>query len=132
VPTGTGAYDTYNGNIVGAYGNHGFLYDGTTWTTLDMPGASTTWAFGIDGSNIVGVYRIGTSGFSHGFLYDGITWTTIDMPGAIDTTIRGIEGNDIFGQYQDSFGTHGFMYTVPEPSTLLLLGLGGLILRKRR
>ena len=36
-----------------------------TYTTLDVPGASNTYAWGIDGSNIVGHYQDG-SGF-HGF-----------------------------------------------------------------
>ena len=51
-----------------------------TWTTLDMPGASQTYASGIDGSNIVGYYVDAASG--HGFLYNGSGWTTLDMPGA--------------------------------------------------
>jgi hypothetical protein len=60
-------------NIVGGYidasgGQHGFLYDGITWTTLDMPGASWTVARGIDGSSIVGDYY-DTSGWQHGFIY---------------------------------------------------------------
>ena len=59
--------------IVGAYTEddpsnrtHGFLYDGTTYTTFDVPGATSTSIFGIDGSNIVGIYYSGSS--HHGFL----------------------------------------------------------------
>jgi hypothetical protein len=51
-------------NIVGFYTDgylvsHGFLYNGSTWTTLDMPGAYSTYAFGIDGNHIVGYYDLG-------------------------------------------------------------------------
>jgi len=57
-----GASNTYpygidGGNIVGYYSDgstHGFIYDGTTYTTLNVPGADSTRAYGIDGSNIVG------------------------------------------------------------------------------
>ena len=38
-----------------------------TYTTLDVPGASDTYAYGIDGTNIVGVFYDG-SGNRHGFL----------------------------------------------------------------
>ena len=58
--------------IVGAYTEddpsnrtHGFLYDGTTYTTFDVPGATYTYAYGIDGGNIVGYYDVGSE---HGFL----------------------------------------------------------------
>ena len=40
-----------------------------TYTTLDVPGASSTIARGIDGSNIVGYYNDGSN---HGFSYDGV------------------------------------------------------------
>ena len=40
-----------------------------TYTTLDVPGASNTRAFDIDGSNIVGRYFDGSG--PHAFNYDG-------------------------------------------------------------
>jgi len=51
-------------NLVGYYldgsdlQSHGFLYDGTNYTTLDFPGASQTWASGVNGRNIVGFFYI--------------------------------------------------------------------------
>jgi hypothetical protein len=54
-------------NIVGQYLNHGFLYDGTTCTTIDKPGATDTEIHGIDGIYLVGSYYDGMS--SHGFIY---------------------------------------------------------------
>ena len=69
----TGAYGIDGGNIVGIYdwddlSAHGFLYDGTTWTSLDYPGADRTYASDIDGNNIVGYYYEGS--VRHGFLYE--------------------------------------------------------------
>ncbi|MFA5239492.1 MAG: PEP-CTERM sorting domain-containing protein [Phycisphaerae bacterium] len=129
----TWAYDISGNKIIGCYyddiGNreHSFLYDGTTWTTLNAPGAYSTHAYGIDGSNIVGYYDD-----SHGFLYDGSTWTTLDAPGAIETRAYGISGNNIVGYYRDISGDHGFIYTVPEPATIFLLGVGAVMLRRKR
>ena len=48
------------GNVVGVYGtssygpSYGFLYNGTSYTTLDPPGAVSSGAKGISGSNVVG------------------------------------------------------------------------------
>ena len=58
--TDTAAYGINDtGQIVGTYfnasGSHGFLKDGSTYTTLDVPGATDTQAFGInDTGQIVG------------------------------------------------------------------------------
>jgi hypothetical protein len=117
-------------NMVGEYwgetGYQGFLYDGKTWTTLSMPGADLIQVNGIDRSNIVG------GAGSHGFLYNGSGWITLDMPGAWWTEIYSIDGSNLVGQYGDYLGTHGFIYTIPEPATLLLFAFGGLALRRKR
>ena len=135
-----GAASTYvhgidGSNIVGYYTEtvpndpfsfiiHGFIYDGANWITLDMPGATQTRIWDIDGSNIVG----------WGFLYNMTTdtWTALDVPGARTTYAQAIDGDNIVGYYiDDTFHTHGFLYTIPEPATLLLLGLGAVILRRK-
>ena len=58
-------YDTDGGNHVGSYSFvshtgpwHGFVYDGTKWTTYDMPGMASTAFHGCDGSNLVGNYVV--------------------------------------------------------------------------
>ncbi|MGA1978939.1 MAG: PEP-CTERM sorting domain-containing protein [Sedimentisphaerales bacterium] len=95
-----------------------------TWTTLDYPGAWHTTPSGISGSEVFGSYW--QPNVSRGFLYDGTTWTTLDYPGAIETVAYDISGNNIVGYclYSSHHGGHGFLYTVPEPATLFLLGLG--------
>jgi len=121
-----------SGNIVGAYqdntGIHGFLYEGGSFTPIDISGASNILASGINGSgNIVGWYQDNTG--NHGFLDVGGSFTPIDVPGAIATFPRGInDAGNIVGSYTDSGGRiHGFEASpsaVPEPSTLFLLGTG--------
>ena len=60
---GTRAYGISGNNIVGAYldssgQQNGFLYDGTSYTTLDDPlGTNGTYAQGISGNLIVGYLR---------------------------------------------------------------------------
>jgi hypothetical protein len=137
---GTFAYGIDGNNVVGSYssstGTHGFLYNGSTYQTLDAPlSAGSTYAYGIDGNNIVGSYTF--LGVNHGFLYDGSTYITIDDPLGVGTYIHDIDGNNIVGTYIDSAQVgHGFIATIPEPSTLTLLGfwiiaLCGYSLRRR-
>src|SRR5579872_3794721 len=103
--TGTDVYGISGGNIVGQYNagssSYGFLYNGTTWTTLNDPSA-TNWtaANGISGGNIVGQYSDG-SRYAHGYTYNGTTFTTLDDPltghaffGA-GTGAQGIDGSKV-------------------------------------
>jgi len=114
-------------NLVGFYidsrGNeYGYIYNGSTWTTLSDPLAGIgpsggTAAAGISSTNIVGVYW-DTSGNQHGFLYDGRNWTKLDDPNAAPgpnagTAAQGISGTSIVGWYVDAEGVnHGFFYSI--------------------
>ena len=83
-----------------------------TFTTLDVPGATSTEAFGINRhGQIVGFYA-DSSGVGHGFLLDPAgTFTTLDVPGATFTVAIGINGHGrIVGYYIDANSiSHGFL-----------------------
>lgn len=113
-------YGVSDGNIVGTWIEslgmsngermRGFLYDGTNWISLDMPGATETWVSGISGNNIVGYYW-DSSHDTHDFLYDGVNWTTIDEPSGWYTWLTGIYGSNIVGGYSSNSGkVQGFIY----------------------
>jgi len=104
------------GDIVGAVGIHGFLYSGGTFTPIDVPGAFSTAAEGINNNGqIVGSYRdsVGT----HGFLYRDGSFTPIDVPGSgtvngAATRANGINAaGEIVGDFDSSTGTHGYLYS---------------------
>lgn len=111
---GTFANGISGNNIVGrygypsCYGYGGFIYNGSSWTTLDAPGAMWTSINGADGGNLVGGYYDGSR--HHGFIYDGTTWTTLDPPGSTQASALGISGNYLVGRYDNASGTHGFLY----------------------
>ena len=126
------AFGISGNNIVGSYtagsGNtYGFLYNGSTFTALNDPSAAYgTFAYGVSGNIIAGTYT-DSSGNDDGFLYNGGTYTTLDDPNGINTIAFGISGTTIVGTYTDSSDYNdGFIVSVPEPSTLVLAGLGGL------
>src|SRR5438309_1009326 len=80
------------------------------FTTIDVPGAILTNAFGINSpGNIVGLY-IDTTAREHGFLLAAGSFSTIDVPGAVRTEARGINNSGhIVGGYIDTAGRdHGF------------------------
>jgi len=140
-PAGTGgttAYGISGNNIVGWYANSsgwqlGFLYNGSTYTTLTDPlSVNTTmygpvpngnYAYGISGNNTVGLYYWnapvnGVNGYS-GFLYNGSTYTTLSDPLSVSTSAQGIDGNNIVGYYNDSsFNNYGFLYNGSTYTTL--------------
>src|SRR5689334_16004116 len=98
---GTFAQGISGSNVVGYYqdgtGDHGFLYDGTSYITLDDPQAfvGNTFTTGISGSNVVGYYNDKTG--THGFLYDGTSYTPLNYPQATSTIAQGISGSNVVG-----------------------------------
>jgi len=107
------------------------------WTTLHYPGASNTWAYGISGNNVVGIYGYAGPPY-HSFLYNvsAQTWTALDFPGGYDTQALDIDGDNIVGGYDDASGvSHGFLYNVmtqiwatldaPGASSTYAIGISG-------
>jgi hypothetical protein len=83
-----------------------------TFTTIDVPGATSTEASGINPRGQIVGHFLDASGADHGFsLLRLTTLITIDVPGATSTEASGInpEGQ-IVGDYTDAAGTlHGFV-----------------------
>lgn len=143
----TKAWDIDGNLVVGEYGNKGFIYNNATqdptnsanWTTIQFPGASRTNVQGISGDYISGFYTLGgTKGFLYNFVTD--VWTTIPNPDSGSTFLqaRSVEqvGDTVtvVGSYRPLIGGDtGFIYTIPEPSAMVLV-LGSLVplLRRRR
>ena len=105
------------------------MYDGSTFSTLDVPGAVATIPQSIDGGLIAGSYWDANNA-AHAFLYNGSSFTPIDGPGSSYTRATSISGDTVAGWYFDSgFNGHGFLFTasaVPEPGSLALFGIGAV------
>jgi probable HAF family extracellular repeat protein len=105
-----------SGEIAGYFSDsshnwHGFLYDGSKFTTLDYPQAAKTFAEGISDSGQVVGYYVDASNATHGFLYNGSTYASINDPSATNGTYAtGINGSgEIVGFYDNASGRHGFI-----------------------
>jgi hypothetical protein len=123
------------GQMVGAFatttcGNHpptqcpgvqGFFFDGSAFTTIDFPGATDTWAHGINNAGTIVGRFIDPSGTQHGFLLDANGFTQIDAPGAIQTGLAGInDAGQMVGGFQDSGLTfHGLFVDVDGTSATI-------------
>ncbi|GAA0602465.1 hypothetical protein GCM10009416_45380 [Craurococcus roseus] len=130
------------GDIVGFYdanGEHGFLLREGQVTTLDVPGASSTAASGVnDAGDIVGTYlaESGNDVSLHGFLYSDGAFTTLDIPGAGDTQLNGINDRGQIVAFTPASDppapSGGFLYengvftriTVPDRPDAFLVPLG--------
>lgn len=91
-PYGFQPFGIDGSNIVGGATsggvNRGMLYNGSNFTDIIYPGASSTNATGVSGLNIVGSAFVG--GTTKGFLYNGSTFKDITYPGATSTQAFGI------------------------------------------
>lgn len=111
----------------------GFVLDNGSWTFYEHPDANGYTLFnGVNEAGlIVGMYRTGDSFPTweyHGFTFDGTEFSNISVPweNTSSTICHGVNDfGHIVGTYvTDADGvTHGFV-AVPEPCSLLLMGLG--------
>lgn len=125
--TGTAALGIDGSTIVGTFtnasGGHGFVYNGSAYTTLDDPSASGTSPFygetsanGISGSTAVGSYHSGS--LTYGFIHNGTNFVTLQYPSASLTAASGIDGSNIVGGAYTSSGAYGYIYNGGTFTTL--------------
>jgi hypothetical protein len=90
---------------------HGFLLQGSTFTTVNHPNAANTWLFGVNllGAS-VGSFSASTS-VVKGFRLVNGTYTTIAHPNALTTYAMAInDGGEIVGSYASSIVSNGFVW----------------------
>ena len=106
------------GDIVGIYNagygtpDHGFLKVGDNYTSIDYPGASLTYVFGLNDARwVTGTYRDG-QGLLKGFVWKDGVYTAITYPGATETYIGGINNaNAMVGWKVEGGKVSGFVAT---------------------
>src|SRR5262249_12621764 len=99
------------GDIVGTYlldgSQHGFLYSGNVFSTIDYPGSGLNQVFGINNlGQLVGETADGS------FLFSGGTYSAISVPNGVGTAARGInDAGQIVGSYglTDAGPVRGFL-----------------------
>jgi len=125
---GTFPLSVQGSTVVGFYRDsnlheHGFSFDGSTYTTLDHPSAGGTTAYygtiayDVWGTTIVGTYSDGSR--TSGFVYAGSNWTSFRVADQA-TLARGVYGSDIVGFYSApaTSTSHGFLYDGVSYTTL--------------
>lgn len=105
-----------SGKITGYFSDasnvaHGFILSGVggTYTQLDVPGSTGTFAYGINASGTVTVQWTDSANEVEAALYNGSTYTSINLPGALNMNVHGINKNgDVVYSWPDSSGNvHG-------------------------
>jgi uncharacterized membrane protein len=85
-------------DIVGYYEDsshvwHGFLLKGKKYTTLDVPGAATSYADGVNNQGHIVLFWFDSSG-CHSSLYKDKKYISIDVPGTKNPHANGINNED--------------------------------------
>jgi hypothetical protein len=85
------------------------IYDGSTFTTINVPGAVSSYAHGIDSSGNVVYSWSDSGGVFHGAGRLNGKYTKFNAPGCVDTYADGINDQRVVvGVCQETSGFAGF------------------------
>jgi hypothetical protein len=105
------------GTVTGTYqsqpsSTHGFVLASGTYTSIDVPGAASTFPKAIGPTGMIGGSYTDASDLSHGFIEVGGKYATLDDPNGVATSVTAIgPNNQVFGNYLDlAHNSHGFIY----------------------
>jgi len=106
-----------SGIIVGGYlkcgicQQFGFIFDGTTYTTLNVPGSTLTGPTGINNQGMISITSANQGATYSAYIYDGTNYTKIDAPGYTDSYAGGINNlGDVSITVDKTQGTHQVEY----------------------
>jgi hypothetical protein len=117
--------DANTGNTLGFVEN----LNGTGLQTFQFPGSMNTVFLRVNNFGIVDGSYVDGNDVTHGLVYNTLTRTgmTLDVPGAVnETVLNGLnDRGQLTGFYMDAAGnTHGVLVSVPEPTSMALMGFG--------
>ncbi len=105
-----------NGQITGYFVDssnveHGFLLSGPggTYTQLDAPGATYTYAFSINASGNITLGWGDAAGYTEASVYNGSTYTSVNLPGTYNFDVHGLNssGDVVYVWYDGDGNAHG-------------------------
>ena len=107
------------GNFIASDGIARAFYSlGGTVTEIDIPGATFSASYQLNGRNVLVGYCIDSASINHGFYQDdtGALQFPIDPPGSTGTILFGINDKGwMVGRFSDSTGvTHGLLFIAPH------------------
>ncbi len=89
--------------------NHGFFFDGTTYTQFDLPGSDNTYVTGVNDAGDFCGYGSSVTGFHTGFVSIGGIITTFSGPNGATISPLGINNlGQIVGFYNTPIDAEGF------------------------
>lgn len=88
--------------------SYSFLWDGTTYSSLDYPMAQETQILGMTNGIAWGAFMKGS--LQGAFLYQSNSFVTVNFPGSLSTSIERVSGNNVAGSYTTSLHQHGLFF----------------------
>lgn len=103
----------------------GFLYQSGSFTTIDVPGSSTTWVDGVkDDGRVYGTYYYGI-GNHGGYIYDDGTYTYYNAGTDGVTSVKGItDSGAVVGQYYENGSYRSYINSGSGYEPLIIPGVG--------
>jgi uncharacterized membrane protein len=109
IAQGINAQGKFVGGYVSNGATHGYLWNGVEYVTLDVPGASQSFAVDINNRGRIVLDWVDSGGNYEGAIYNGKKYRTINVPGAVQSIPNALDnaGAVVFSWEDSSGNFHG-------------------------